>query len=77
MTPPEIVITRKISLANREGMKKQASKCSGKKKRAGMEQLVEEEEKGKGAGGKEMCDEGDEEVGNKKATAKGLSRTVH
>jgi len=48
-----------------------------KKKRAGMEQLVEEEEKGKGAGGKEMCDEGDEEVGNKKATAKGLSRTVH
>lgn len=71
-----IVITRKISLASRERIKKQASKCSGKKERAGMGELVEEEEKGRGASGKETCNGGEGEVRNKKATAKGLSRTV-
>lgn len=69
------MITRKISPANRERIKKQASKCSGKK-RAGMGKLVEEEEKERGASGKETCNEGEGEVRNKKATAKGLSRTV-
>lgn len=69
------MITRKVSLANRERIKKQASKCLGRE-RAGMGELVEEEEKWRGATGKEMHNEGEGEVRNKKATAKGLSRTV-
>lgn len=42
-----------MSLANRDRIKKQDSKCSGGK-RAGRGELVEEAEKGRGASGKEI-----------------------
>ena len=54
--------------------KSRLASAQEKKNRNG--ELVEEKEKGRGASGKETCNEGEGEVRNKKATAKGLSRTV-
>lgn len=50
--------------------------ASAQEKKVGMGELDEKEEKGKGASDKEMCNEGQGKVRNKKATATGLSRTV-
>lgn len=47
-----------------------------RKKKVGMGELDEKEEKGRGASDKEMCNEGQGKVRKKKATATGLSRTV-
>lgn len=69
---PRTVITRKIQLVRERKNQKQASK-----KRAETGELVAEEEKGRGASGKGKYNEGKKKVRNKKATTRGLTRTVH
>lgn len=71
--PPKMVITGKIALGPRERIKKPVSKCSGEKKWEWGSWMRRNR---RGVSGKEMCNEGQGKVRNRKATSTGLRRTV-